>query len=168
MGYGESIKAARKAAGFTQEQLAKKCSMATVTIRQYESEKREPRKEQLQILAEALGVEPWQLMGYKEIRIPMPEYPICSLTREQFDVMSQAEQEHYVLRLFADTDPDRLSRQYIDNYNKLNKLGQVEAVRRTKELTQLKEYTEPDKHRRELTIRIKKKPADAPQPSPEE
>ncbi len=53
--YGERIKAARKAAGLTQEQLASKCGLATITIRQYESGKRQPRLAQIKDLAMATG-----------------------------------------------------------------------------------------------------------------
>ena len=56
MDYGGNIKAARKAAGLTQAALAEKCGLATVTVRQYESGKREPRLEQLQRIAAALNV----------------------------------------------------------------------------------------------------------------
>ena len=56
MSYGKMIKAARQDAGLTQAQLADKCGYATITIRQYESDKREPRREQLQKIADALHV----------------------------------------------------------------------------------------------------------------
>ena len=52
MTIGERIKDARKASGFTQEQLAKMCGLATVTIRQYESNKRRPGYEQLRLIAD--------------------------------------------------------------------------------------------------------------------
>lgn len=61
--YGERIKAARKASGLTQEQLAKKCGLATITIRQYESGKREPRLAQMKALAVATGVTIQKLLG---------------------------------------------------------------------------------------------------------
>lgn len=53
---GERIKAARKRVGLTQEQLAKKCEIATITIGQYERNKRQPRIEQLQAIADALNI----------------------------------------------------------------------------------------------------------------
>lgn len=63
MGYGLTIKTVRKKSGLTQAQLAEKCGMATVTIRQYEAEKRQPRIEQIQAIATALGVDVLDLMG---------------------------------------------------------------------------------------------------------
>ena len=45
MSVGDHIKNARKSAGMTQKELAEKCGAAEITIRQYESNKREPRNE---------------------------------------------------------------------------------------------------------------------------
>lgn len=64
MDIGKNIKCARKNSGMTQEQLAKKCNLATITIRQYESGKREPKMEQLSALASALDVHVLELLGY--------------------------------------------------------------------------------------------------------
>lgn len=67
MALGERIKEARKRKGFTQEQLANLCDLATITIRQYELGKREPRAEQLIAIATALGVSVAYLQGYETI-----------------------------------------------------------------------------------------------------
>lgn len=56
MDIGQRIKAARKAIGLTQDQLAQKSGVATITIRQYETGKRQPRIEQLQAIADALNI----------------------------------------------------------------------------------------------------------------
>lgn len=53
---GERIRAARKRLGLTQEQLAKNVGVATITIRQYELNKRRPSYEQMRKLADALEV----------------------------------------------------------------------------------------------------------------
>ena len=52
---GQRIKSARQKANLTQEQLARKSGLATITIRQYELGKRQPRLEQLRQIADALG-----------------------------------------------------------------------------------------------------------------
>lgn len=64
MDIGTNIRVARKNARLTQEQLAKKCNLATITIRQYELGKREPKMEQLSALASALGIHILELLGY--------------------------------------------------------------------------------------------------------
>lgn len=56
MNYALAIKAARNRAKITQAELADRCGLATITIRQYESGKREPRMEQLSRIADALGI----------------------------------------------------------------------------------------------------------------
>ena len=56
MVFPDRIKAARKAKGMTQKELANQLGLATGTIQQYELGKREPRLEQLSKLSEVLGV----------------------------------------------------------------------------------------------------------------
>lgn len=56
MEIGHLIKQRRKEAGLTQEALAKKVGCATITIRQYESGKREPNVSTLHDIANALNV----------------------------------------------------------------------------------------------------------------
>lgn len=58
MTVGEALRSFRKKAGFTQEELAKKAGLATITIRQYETNKRTPNLNKLQQLSDALGVHP--------------------------------------------------------------------------------------------------------------
>lgn len=62
MTIGQRIKEARKNAGLTQRELAEKSGTATGTIQQYEREVRQPRLEQLQAIAAALGVSVNQLL----------------------------------------------------------------------------------------------------------
>lgn len=52
---GQRIKSARKKANLTQAQLATKCGLAPISVQQYERDKRQPRLEQLQQIADALG-----------------------------------------------------------------------------------------------------------------
>ena len=56
MSISENIRMYRKTAGLTQKMLAAKCGMAEITIRQYESGKREPRSRQLTRIADALNI----------------------------------------------------------------------------------------------------------------
>lgn len=63
MTIGECIKKNRKLAGLTQKELALKCEFATGTIQQYELGKRQPRIEQLEIIADALEISLGELIG---------------------------------------------------------------------------------------------------------
>ena len=67
VGYGPNIKAARKAAGLTQKQLAEILGLATGTVQQYERGVREPRFEQLKAIANALNIDLMLLFGGGEI-----------------------------------------------------------------------------------------------------
>lgn len=67
MTIGERIKTFRKKVGLTQKQLADKCEVAEITIRQYESGKRQPRIEQLQKVAAALDVQVNDLLPWEDI-----------------------------------------------------------------------------------------------------
>lgn len=57
MTIGERIRATRKTAGLTQAQLAEQSGVASISIHQYESGKRQPRLKQLQAISKALNVD---------------------------------------------------------------------------------------------------------------
>lgn len=59
---GNSIKTVRESVGMTQKELAKACNLAEITIRQYESGKREPRYDKLENIANALNISVSELM----------------------------------------------------------------------------------------------------------
>ncbi|MDE5907777.1 MAG: helix-turn-helix domain-containing protein [Lachnospiraceae bacterium] len=67
MTIGEQIKTFRKKLGLTQKQLADKCEVAEITIRQYELGKRQPRMEQLQKVASALNVQTNDLLPWEDV-----------------------------------------------------------------------------------------------------
>lgn len=56
MTIGENIRAIRKERGLTQKELGRLCGIAEITIRQYESEKYQPKIETIEKIAKALGV----------------------------------------------------------------------------------------------------------------
>lgn len=58
---GERIKAARKAAGMTQAELAAKLEISYVGVSQWERDLRNPKRETLRRIAEALGVSEFDL-----------------------------------------------------------------------------------------------------------
>lgn len=63
---GQRIKAARKAAGMTQKDLAGKLDIAYQTLAQWENDLRNPKYDTLQRIASALGIHPGELMGLKD------------------------------------------------------------------------------------------------------
>lgn len=64
MNIGERIRTIRKAKGFTQKDLAVLSGTSEITVRQYETGKRQPRIEQLSLIADALGVSSGELIGH--------------------------------------------------------------------------------------------------------
>ena len=61
MDLGSNIQKYRKQAGLTQKELAKILNVAVGTIQQYELGKRQPRLEFIEKIADALGVDAWNL-----------------------------------------------------------------------------------------------------------
>lgn len=64
---GTLIKEARKAKGLTQEQLGKEIGTTGVAIMRYEKGQREPSKEIIEKIANALNVHPNDLMGWETV-----------------------------------------------------------------------------------------------------
>ena len=87
MTIGERIKQARKAKGLTQKQLGDLSNTSEGTVRQYEIGKRQPRLEQLQAIAAALGVPTVDLLG------PYDGPPLPGLV--DGDKMEEVEPFHY-------------------------------------------------------------------------
>ena len=60
---GQRIKEARKKAGLSQKELAEKLGISYVGISQWENDKRKPKQDSLQRIAEAVGTTVFDLMG---------------------------------------------------------------------------------------------------------
>lgn len=63
MSIGDNIRKYRNAKGISQKELGRISNTAETTVRQYEGGKRTPRIEQIEKIAKALEVTPFQLMG---------------------------------------------------------------------------------------------------------
>ena len=142
MTIGEQIKAFRKKIGYTQKQLAEKCEVAEITIRQYESDKRQPRIEQLHKIASVLEVPIWTLLGIsKQDALLAYGSDYFNHTGYETSKLSQVIKKD----ILYETQFNKLK----ESYNSLNSLGQKEAVKRIKELTEIPRYTkkgEPASH----------------------
>lgn len=64
MTIGENIKKTRKQANLTQRQLAEKLAVSQAMIAQYESGERNPKRETVEKIAKALGVDPFSLYSF--------------------------------------------------------------------------------------------------------
>lgn len=119
----ETIKKFRQSKGMTQKQLADKCGLAPITIRQYESGKREPNLETIRKIATALEVSisdlvvDWAMLSRDEII-------------KDWDTEKKEQENIKNIR----------DKQLINNFNKLNDTGQKEVLKRVEELTEIPKY----------------------------
>ena len=89
---GERIKEARKRAGMTQEELAEASGVAVITIRQYETYRREPRLAMIEKIAAALNVHPAQLAGWSDANKDDLDYLARILRRNDDNIALALEQ----------------------------------------------------------------------------
>ena len=156
MDLGKRIKSIRKDRKLTQKELADKAGIATITLQQYERGVREPKLEQMQKLASALGVsfgelfaqEPSCVSGIfsglvspediaKEMNIPVELVIIATETPHSGPIALREKIGGVGAMLSLDTSP--LSRISL-SLSKLNREGQERAVERVEELAEIKRY----------------------------
>ncbi len=113
--YGSDIKAARVKAGLTQKELAQKAGLAEITIRQYETNKREPRTENLKKIASALNIPVSELLGsfvltkMDKLLEDMRTAGLCQLEpKEDYDIVCI--DEDYIISLVKQLNDDGLGR----------------------------------------------------------
>ena len=117
MGYGQLIRSIRKERGMTQEQFAKQCGMATITIRQYENEKRTPSFEQLLRISSAVNLTISEFLQLRPV-VDTPE------NRETLDASIYA-----MLQAGDAFRADYLKKELSTLFNQLNLDGKEEAVK---------------------------------------
>lgn len=121
MNTGEKIKAERIKAGYTQKKLADLSGVAEITIRQYESGKREPRNEQLIKIAQTLNVNFYDLIGYT----PEDQGEHAKKLRAQ---------------VLNDSMMDRRKSTLLTLFDQLNYKGATKAIEHVEILTRIPEY----------------------------
>lgn len=143
MSYGESIKKARKKAGITQKELAKRTGLAEITIRQYEANKREPRSNSIKKIAIALDIPVSELLG--DFVLSKMDFMFKELEEEGVYQPEDYEpgnfyciDEDYIISLVRQLNYDGLSR--IDGH--LEDLLKIPEYRKsdTTDLTKIPEY----------------------------
>lgn len=132
MNIGDNIRRARKSAGFTQEQLAAKSGVATVSIRQYEGGKRQPRIEQLTAIANALSIPLQNLTDSISYDVGFDEG--AQAQKEQYDVHFGI---YHALGYSFSKDECRL----IKAFSVLNESGKQRAVKLLEDLMDTPKYT---------------------------
>lgn len=146
---GERIRQLRKEAGLTQKQLGEKCGIAEPTIRKYELGKLKPKIETLIKIANALNVNVSAFSHDNVIYFNnIPDKKIEEMSSEEIKATFRKLSLDEVMDLFSRFE-DNLIEKYPESvdllklyYNELNVTGKKEALKRIRELTKIKEYTE--------------------------
>ena len=167
MTIGQRIRDARKNAGMTQTELAKKLNIPFQSISQWERDLRNPKFDTIQRIADALGIHPFDLMGIDE---EMRKYEIAIETggeAEEPVLHEVKELLHKDPRLLYDELSDMQRTEFweilmkplpvmlIESFDKLNSKGQNIAVQRVQELCKIPEY------QRKQTVDMPEAPPDS-------
>lgn len=131
---GKGIKEFRTLAGLTQKELADKCGLAAVTIRQYENGSREPKIDTLEKIADILSTSIVDIMGVNGVNYEIKFGKGKTFSEDQNNFVD------YFGGYIDLTDRAKL----LDCYDSLNSLGQKEALKRVDELTLIEKYTKKD------------------------
>lgn len=156
MTLGERIKMIRKEKGLTQKQLALKLNTSPQNLAQYENGKRNPKRETLQKIADALEIPLFKLAEDTYIE-EQDDY-----FKKMFSIFSELDKNNekiseektlelvndfekfYYLGEIADEEREKWALQEIGkSLKKLMPIGIDEAVHRVEELTHLSRYCKP-------------------------
>lgn len=122
---GEKIREIRKKANLTQKDLAKLSGIAAITIRKYENNERNPKKEQIEKIAKALKVTPFKIMGYdywdksKDMKKLLSEVKLLSNIKKEYG-------DNFVT--------------LIETYGLLNEVGRQKALEYVSDLSEQDKY----------------------------
>lgn len=143
MSTGEAIKAARRAAGLTQAELAKRLGVTPQTVSQYERGLINPKLETLQKFAYALGTDVWNLtdplfVGQGGVPHLVPGENASEEQKERYKEHTAVMGK--LLAMLRMEQEQKLLDQIISDFQHLNDEGQTKAVERVHELTEIARY----------------------------
>ncbi len=126
---GQLIKAARKEAGITQAELAKKLDIPYQSVSQWERDTRKPKMDTLMKIADALGCDFSFLLPdeFVDVYFMGATRSYDEIRRNRVDEDNVEELSEGLLKIF-------------DAYEKLNGEGQQKAVERVEELAEIPRY----------------------------
>lgn len=166
---GQLIRTARKNAGMTQSELAQRLNIPFQSVSQWERDLRNPKYDTLKKIANALCIEVEQLFTDRELEISESSdidgwlRAIDYYNVQDFRALIKTMKQHkYTL--------SNTEKNVISAFSQLNDIGQQEAGKRIKELTEIPRYraeTAP-----ESTLNLNEgssttPPSDAPETPPE-
>lgn len=139
MTQGDLLKVARKHAGLTQKELGQKLGVSGAAIAQYENNLRHPKYETLQRIAKALDVDITKLDSQlsKSLALDLTAF------LEDQEVKNVDSVEYFadlsdgdIITIPMNTEEGQL----LYNFQRLNRKGREEAMKRISELTEIKRY----------------------------
>lgn len=133
---GDTIREEREKQGLTQKELAEYTGLTEKAIKECEESKNLPPIEIIKSIASFLAVNIEKIVGdlslYPELEEDMAQNPL-SYARNYSNFLEACERIAKTQEKF-----------FLEDYRKLNGLGQSEARKRVNELTEIKKYTEID------------------------
>ena len=135
MEVGAIIKQKRKDLGYTQKELADKCEVAEITIRQYETGKRQPKSKILYKIAAVLGLNFDKLLG------GIQSFDSGESFRKEWNRISEnIDESSDSLTIIHKMALDENEMKVLDHFQKLNDLGKNKAIEQVELLTRIPEY----------------------------
>lgn len=131
MSLGDNIRELRVKKGLTQKQLADSCGIVDATIRTYELGKSNPKAKTVAKIAKALDVSTAELYGVDWV--PGIESQDSEMDSALYQSLLSGQNGVLTIK-----EPDKV--RLMVAFDKLNKTGQAEAIKRIEEMTQLPAY----------------------------
>lgn len=131
MDIAKRIKELRKAKGLTQKELAKASGVAEITIRKYENHDRQPKIEQIEKIASALEVSPFDIMG-------------VDYWEEKYNPDGKLADEVKLLEQIESTFGCKAA-ELIDSFKNLNETGRSKAASYVSDLCEIEIYRNKQK-----------------------
>ena len=149
---GERIKQARKQAGMTQKELAKKLGISYVGVSQWENNLRNPKQETIQRIADAIGCDfYWLLWGEK---LSTPQRISTNVMRMFCSDDPHVKKAAELAAYYTETDYKKkgysftqIEERLIFIFSQLNLAGQQKALERVEELTEIPKYQRTEENK---------------------
>ena len=149
---GERIKQARKQAGMTQKELAKKLGISYVGVSQWENNLRNPKQETIQRIADAIGCYfYWLLWGEK---LSTPQRISTNVMRMFCSDDPHVKKAAELAAYYTETDYKKkgysftqIEERLIFIFSQLNLAGQQKALERVEELTEIPKYQRTEENK---------------------
>ena len=139
---GAKIRDARKRKNLTQKQLGDLCGIAEPTIRRYELGKLNPKYETLTRIAEALNVNPLELLDSGSMNYAVEFFRKGFLASKAAINAGETEVsvDGFTFSLEYDKEAVQNRNNLLSAFDQLNDEGQGKAVERVEELTEVPKY----------------------------